>query len=120
LSSPKKIEIIHVRRKSKKVVVILPGFNQDGEALIKVLAPALAQTDILTYRLPRWGFDQAALVRELPIATATGYNHVIVYAESAGRLTWQPCCESGQGFASTMPCSMPAWEAGKMPTQVAC
>jgi len=83
---PKAREIAVLRRHtgSNIVTLILPGFNQDGEVLRDILAPGLAGSDIICYRLPRWGFDQQALIEA--VNDVRSYRHVAVYAESAGAL----------------------------------
>lgn len=79
------VEILHSSTGKRVVTLILPGFNQDGAALLPVLAPALAASDTISYRLPRWGFDQAMLVTKLA-EVIHDHRHLVVYAESAGAL----------------------------------
>lgn len=67
--------------------VILPGYNQDGGALAKVLDGIRATGAILTYWLPRDGFDQQAVVAAIHAEiTRLRPDHIDVYAESAGGL----------------------------------
>ncbi|MGD8373240.1 MAG: hypothetical protein PVI21_00050 [Candidatus Woesebacteria bacterium] len=88
MSRVREINILHrTMDDSDTLAVILPGFNQDGICLADVLAPALATCDVLTYELPRWGFDQQQLVERLSKAIQSKqYRKIIVYAESAGGL----------------------------------
>jgi hypothetical protein len=77
----------HIVRNTGVVVVVLPGHNQDGRVLASVLEPALCLSDILTYAIPRWGFDQVQLKAGL-LRCLQAYPHrkVIVYAEGVGAL----------------------------------
>jgi pimeloyl-ACP methyl ester carboxylesterase len=79
-----RIRALHARNGYDVVTVVLPGFNQDGAVLLPVLAPGTLGSDMLSYELPRWGFDQPDVVRKL--SAITDYRRVIVYAESAGAL----------------------------------
>jgi hypothetical protein len=66
---------------------MLPGHNQCGQILTGVLRPALLGSDILTYTIPRWGFDQVQLTAGL-VRCLQAYprRKVIVYAEGVGGL----------------------------------
>lgn len=79
-----RVRALHARNGHDIVTAMLPGFNQDGAALLSVLTSGLSETDTLAYELPRWGFDQPQLVREF--APINDYERVIVYVESAGAL----------------------------------
>jgi hypothetical protein len=77
-------ELVTYAKARQVTTIILPGYNADGAALVPVLYPALVSSNVIAYQLPRWGFDQQAVVKR--IVGALGNTKLVVYAESAGAL----------------------------------
>ena len=113
------IEILHRQARNRVLTLILPGFNQDGAALLQVLAAGLAHSDTLTYRLPRWGFDQQMLVAGL--TAVQRHPKVVVYAESAGALDLAAALRAYPEFRITrliLNAGMGSWEDANAATLI--
>lgn len=82
------VEIVRRPGAPGALIVILPGYNQDGNALVRVLGPALRRRGVvLSYKLPRGIFDADRIVDALySEIRRTDPARLEFYVESAGAL----------------------------------